>query len=75
MTPIGTAELDQMLTRCRGLVEYPRHQGITPAGVRICPDCHPDAHFKIVYERPGGELLLACSTCGFIRARIAVGRI
>jgi hypothetical protein len=83
MRPIGLAELDKALDRFGGdfhtgrAVEYrtPIGPNLVPAGLRLFPECHPGAPFKIVYERPGGYLVLACAVCSTIQARVAVARL
>lgn len=77
MKPLGTAELDEALVRHpeQQVIYRDPQAAIMPAGVRIAPACHPMADFKIVYERPGGYLVLACSACSMIRARVAVARL
>jgi hypothetical protein len=76
MRPVGTAELDELFARPHDPVEYPGPRGaIVPAGLRLRPLCHGEADFRVVYERPGGYLVLACNRCGTILCRVAVGRL
>jgi len=73
--PIGLLELDKLFTKPHDPVMYQGAGAIMPAGIRLRPLCHGQADFRVVYERPGGWLLLACTTCGMIVCRIAVARL